>query len=283
MLAIYLAAMEREESYISLKLDVPNAIELGDFVFAFTSLASAFDRFVQVNTPSAIVKPKATLFVQEVRQGSLLALLLPWWPTLAGFADDVGHILAIEKFVKLYGRRLGLFASPKVEIPADIKLSELKDFNEQVAAIANNPGSSLEVAAIEIKDGERITKAAFRFDTTQARTIRDQVAMARQQIERRGGETSQRVLMVFTRTDVGTPALGQSTGERVKIESISDRSLPLVYASDLAEERIKYEITEASENVYKKGFMVDVIVETRNGKPVAYKVAHVHQVIELEE
>lgn len=273
--------MERGESYISLKLDVPNAVELGDFVAAFTSLASEFDRFVRGADPNAA--GKATLFVREVRQSSILAILIPWLPTLAVIADDMGRVLVVEQFVKLYGRRLGLFAHPKPDVPADTKLNELKDFSEQVAAIANNPGSTLEIAAIEVTDGEHITKAAFKFDTSQARTIRDQVGIARQRIEQRGGETSERVLMVFTRTDIGTPALGQNTVERVKIEFLSDKSLPLVYASDLAEERIKYEITEARDNVYKKGFMVDVIVETRNGKPVAYKVAHVHQVIDLED
>lgn len=62
----------------------------------------------------------------------------------------------------------------------------------------------------------------------------------------------QRVLMVFTRSDVSTVAVGKSTGERVKIEDLSDRPLPLIYASELAEEQIKHEITDASDNVFKR-------------------------------
>lgn len=70
---------------------------------------------------------------------------------------------------------------------------------------------------------------------------------------------------------------------RVIIESISETDLPLIYASDLAEQRIKHEIRVADENVFKKGFVVDVNVETRNGNPIAYRVTNVHQVIDLPD
>jgi predicted nucleic acid-binding Zn ribbon protein len=59
--------------------------------------------------------------------------------------------------------------------------------------------------------------------------------------------------------------------------------LPLIYASDLAEQRIKHEISEADDNVFRKGFIVDVNVETRGGRPVAYRIANLHQVIELPD
>jgi hypothetical protein len=59
--------------------------------------------------------------------------------------------------------------------------------------------------------------------------------------------------------------------------------LPLVYASDLAEQRIKHEIAEAENNVFKKGFIVDVNVQTKGGRPVAYRVTNLHQVIDLPD
>ena len=67
------------------------------------------------------------------------------------------------------------------------------------------------------------------------------------------------------------------------IEEISDRSLPLVYGSELSEERIKHEIREADENVYKKGFIVDINVKSTGGRPVAYAITNVHQIIDLPE
>jgi len=51
----------------------------------------------------------------------------------------------------------------------------------------------------------------------------------------------------------------------------------------LAEQRIKHEIKEADENVFKKAFEVGVSVELVNGKPAAYRVTEVYQVIDLPD
>jgi hypothetical protein len=78
--------------------------------------------------------------------------------------------------------------------------------------------------------------------------------------------------------DVSTDA-----GELVTVEKISRKPLALVYASQLAEERIKHEITVEPDNVFKKGFVVDLNVDEKGGKPIAYSVTHVHQVIDLPD
>jgi hypothetical protein len=87
--------------------------------------------------------------------------------------------------------------------------------------------------------------------------------------------------MIFRQANVRGAPVGKRTGEWVQIEAISDKELPLIYASDLAEQHIKHEIAEAEDNVFKKGFSVDVNVETRGGRAVAYRVTNIHQVIEL--
>jgi len=56
-----------------------------------------------------------------------------------------------------------------------------------------------------------------------------------------------------------------------------------MYGSEVAEGRIKHEIREADDNVFKKGFVVDVMVKLRSGKPVAYSVTNVHDVIDLPD
>ena len=89
--------------------------------------------------------------------------------------------------------------------------------------------------------------------------------------------------MRFTRSDIENVKVGQPSAERVVIEELSERPLALIYGSDLAEKRLKHEIREADENVFKKGFVVDVNVRSSGGKDVAYAVTHVHQVIDLPD
>lgn len=270
------------QAYIQLKLEVPGAIELRDFVGAFTSLASEYERF---NNGDAFEgkRHEASLYVEQVRQGSILAVLIPVaagvFPDLASAA---GQALDLEEFVRRYGGRLSRFLGRANPNPSELTKAELKDFGEQVAAIAATPDSTLEVAAIEIEDGEHKVRAAFKFSTPQAREIQDKVEVARQQLDHKIGAEYERVTMVFTRSDVRGAQLGKRSGELVEIEAISGKSLPLIYASQLAEQAIKYEISDAEDNVYKKGFVVDVNVETLRGKPAAYRVTHLHQVIDLD-
>jgi hypothetical protein len=89
--------------------------------------------------------------------------------------------------------------------------------------------------------------------------------------------------MLFVQSNIKRPAMEKRTGERVIIEEIAKADRPLIYASELAEQQIKHEMIEADENVYKKGFVVDIYIETKNDRPVAYKVTNLHQVIDLPD
>lgn len=266
---------------IRLKLDTSDPIELGEFVGAFTALAAEYDRYVRQTKPDA--DPNATMFVKEVRAGCIEAEL---FPMLAGLASTAMVALenanTIAAFVQHYGNALGVYL-PAGGKSGDATVTQLKDFTDQVAAIANSPNSSIEVAAIEIRDGEKETKAAFKFDTSQARQIRDHVDDHRRVLEATTNATHSRVLMVFRRSDADGAKVGKRSGELVRIDAISPNKLPLIYASDLAERQIKHEITEAADNVFKKGFIVDVNVERRGERIIAYRVMHLYQVIDLDD
>lgn len=277
----YGQAMERGQSVIELRLDVKQAIELDDFVAAFTALGSEYDRFIRTVHPE--IKADASLFVKQVEKGSIVAHLVPWIPALALTATHMDQVLIMEDFVVRWGKRILPYLSPGGRAP-DATKSELSDIVDQVAAIANNPGSTLTVAVVKLTDGDRSASASFKFDTNQSRQIRDRAIEHQKQIEHQSHAPRSRVLMVFTRSDVKNAPLGKKSGELVEIEKIEPgRSLPLIYASDMAEERIKHEIREAEDNVFKKGFVVDVDVVTRRNKTVGYSVLAFHQVIDLPD
>jgi len=271
--------MERGSPYIELTLAVDEPIEVSEFVAAFTSVAAEYSRFSKSKGDQG---NDATLFVSEVKQGSVVAQLIPMLPLLTGTIEGMSAVITAEDFVRRYGGRLGAYLQPGGRAP-DASRSELKDFSEQVAAIASHPGSNIEIAAIEVKDGQRKVKAAFKFNTSEARQIQDRVAEHRRELDRIESNDHERVLMVFTQSNTKSSPLGRRSGELVTVEKISRKPLALVYASQLAEERIKHEITVEPDNVFKRGFVVDLNVDERGGKPVAYSVTNVHQVIDLPE
>jgi hypothetical protein len=276
----YSQLMADEPVHLILKLDTKEPIEIGDFVGAFTAIGNEFDRYIRNNHPD--LKADALIFVREVRSGCIEADMFPHLSALAGIISQMDQMLIIEQFVRVWGKRLSSLISGRKEDQLDTK-SELRDFGDAVAAIARDPDASSHLEAAYFHDGEKDIKAAFKFKTPEARKARDAIEKRKRELDHKENSDHERVLMNFTRSDVGSATIGKRSGEKVQIEKISDRPLPLMYGSNLAEQRIKHEIREADDNIYKKGFSVDVNVETRAGKPTAYSVTHVHQVFDLPD
>lgn len=288
IMGLYSSIMVRGQPHLTLKLDTKEPIELGAFVGAFTSLANEYDRYIRYTNPDLV--GEADMYVRDVRSGSVIADLLPYFVLAAPFIDSMDKMLVVEQFVRVWSGRFRSFLSVggpiyPADSPAPIPntVSELKDWADAVRAVATDSASSGTLEAATYEDGKRKVRAAFTFSSSEAQTALRVIEERRAIIERPSHADHTRVLMRFTRTDIGSVAVGKPSGERVKIEELSPRSLALVYGSALAEERIKHEIRDADDNVYKRGFVVDVNVRLSSGSPVAYAVTNVHQVIDLSE
>ena len=261
--------------HIEIVIDVEEPIELGDFVTAFTSVASQYKRYMKEVHPD--LKDDATIFVRDVRPGSIIAELLPHAASLIGMMDQV---LIVENFVRMYGERLGQYFKPGGR-QEDATSTELKDFIGQVSAIARSKSGKGTIRSVSYEDGQRKIRASIEFNSTDAARATKQIEDHRTELKATETADHERVLMVFKRSDIGDATVGVKSGVRVIIESINDKDLALIYGSKLAGERIKDQMRNTEENIFHKGFVVDVNVTTRAGKPVAYSITHVHQIIDI--
>ncbi len=163
------------------------------------------------------------------------------------------------------------------------KKSDLETIAGLVRGVANDSGGTATIETVEYREGVSSRELVLKFDTSEARTAVQILQDHKLDLDKTSAADYERVLMTFTRSDIGDASVGKRTGEWALIEEILEKPRPLIYASDLAEQKIKYEIREADDNIFKKAFSVDVNVQTRNGRPVAYAVTHVHQVIDLPD
>ena len=271
----YARLMAEAAVHIEIVIDVEEPIELGDFVTAFTSVASQYKRYMKEVHPD--LKDDATIFVRDVRPGSIIAELLPHAASLIGMMDQV---LIVENFVRMYGERLGQYFKPGGR-QEDATSTELKDFIGQVSAIARSKSGKGTIRSVSYEDGQRKIRASIEFNSTDAARATKQIEDHRTELKATETADHERVLMVFKRSDIGDATVGVKSGVRVIIESINDKDLALIYGSKLAGERIKDQMRNTEENIFHKGFVVDVNVTTRAGKPVAYSITHVHQIIDI--
>jgi hypothetical protein len=269
--------MEMHDPHVILRLETKRPIQIGDFVSAFTALGNEYERFIRVNRPD--LAPEASIYVRQVREGSIEAELIPMAVTGAAMMlNAMDQMMILEQFVQLYGGRLKTFFKPQGRLSNATK-SELVDFLDQVRAIANDPEGTAEIEAVDYRDGHRKVRAAIKFRTPEARTARAEIVDQQRELQSRSDVDHERVLMRFVRPSIEDVALGKRTGERAVIEKVYPKALPVVYASDLAEQRIRHEMLQSHENVFKKLFDVDVNVELRgDGKPMAYRIVALHTV-----
>ena len=106
--------MAARSAHIIVKIDVERPIELGNFISAFTSVASQYDKFIREKHPE--IRSEARIFVKEVKRGSIIADLIPFLnhDLLGGFAsvvDPLEQMGVIDEFVRYYGDRIKRYLS----------------------------------------------------------------------------------------------------------------------------------------------------------------------------
>lgn len=278
----YGQAMERGQPFIRLKLDIDEPVEISDFVAAFLAISTQYDRYVQREQPKAA---SARLFVREVRVGCIEADLIPLavvGTLFAGTIVALNGANVVHEFVERWGGTLQKLGRKRGQRLEGATKSDLQTIMQQLSAVAAVPGASLSISAIVTKDGAQETTAIRAITSNEAVVAVENAAAQRDELARTTDADHKRVLLRFTRTDTKRGKVGRKAVEHAVVESISPRDLAVIYASELAEQRIRHEIVER-DSVYWKGFVVDLNVEMSRGKPVAYRVMHVHDVIDLPE
>lgn len=272
----YSDAVAEAQSYITLTIDLEEPIELSEFVGLFGSLAKQFDDYLRENHPD--LHGEGRIYVKDVRHGSIVADLIPMMAMLVDFMDKT---IIVKQFSEWVGLRIGTYTGGKW-LP-DAKKSDLAEISDMVKAVANNRGGQAKIETINFVDGKAQKALQISFDTKDARMALETIEAHKVELDKRESADHENVLMVFIQANVKAPELGKRSGEQVLIQGINEKPKPITYESDLARQKIKGEIDAAGENVFKKGFFVDVNVEYLRGDIAAYKIKAVRDVIDLPD
>lgn len=266
------------DAYLTVTLDLKDPIELGDFGRLFAALGEQFEAHIRRKHPN--LKGEARFYIREIKKGSIVADIVPLIRDVFDVMDAVvvvtGFAGVVATIVKTYakGRRL-----------PDATKKDLENVIDLCRCTAHDRDGRARIQTVKYEQDVLTRRLEVSFDTSEAKSVIVAAEAHKADMDegRTEGADHERVLMVFERSSTRDAALGKRSGERVVIEAVDRKARPLIYASDLAEQRIKHEIREADDNVFKKGFIVDVNVETRNDRPVAYRVTDVHQIFDLPE
>lgn len=266
-------------AYLELSLELADPIEVRELGDMLGSLANQYDDFVRAVAPEA--ENTARFYIKSIREGSII---IDFVATAIGVMDQA---LITRDFSKTVTSRFNRLRGPDgADNAKAMTKRELGQVADMLRPVAEDRDGKMVLAYREVTekpDGER-REVQVAVQTGEA--ARDLGTVMRATLAVKPDvrhERHEHVVMQFWQTNVGDPKTGKRSGHKVVIAAVTDAAKPVVYQSDLAEDRIKHEIAEAEDNIYRKGFLVTVIAEWHGEKLIVYRLAEVHGVFDLDE
>ena len=264
--------LQPKDTALLVKITHSKPIEIKDFVATMNAVGNLFDGFCKNNGDSSDSK-KARLYVEKIEHGSIeiflteavSALVLPFMENMNLILEFAGHIQAvISYFTKGIGEK------------PDLTISELRNYNDVFAVTAGDNNGKTEIGAVQIGSTAPIFNIAT-FNYFESNSAQNQIHREEQALLEKNDEEKvhyRQLMTIFQmRGDMRT-----NTGNKAVIDSLANKPLPVVFET----EALKMQILNTDENPTKKAFLVDVVIQTINGKAATYKVVALHEIVGLD-
>lgn len=256
-----------------LRIHIKNSqpVDVSDFTKTMSTFGTLFSNFAQKNGKSK-EEANAKLYVSKIIEGSIDIHLVELASlAVIPFVENSNLILDFAKHIKsIYD----YFVLSKGDEP-ELNVPELKGVHDMVSIPANDRNGLMTVQVINDNAGNVIFEGCT-FNHIEGNGIQNQSDNAlkeRKALSNEGDIYRKQLMTIYqVRKD------GADRGNKGVIDAISDRKLGLVFDSDTLED----DILRSAQNPMLKGYIVDVIVQTVQGKPAAYKIMALHDVIDLD-
>lgn len=255
---------------LAIEIKNKNPVELADYAHSMMSLGIEYNR--QLGSGTYAVSPDdVKLYVKEVRSGSIITeLVAAAAPYTIPFAEHSGTILEYAKHLKGWIEWLtGRNGQP----PAEIDKTTLQNIHSIVEPIAKDNGSQLNIGAINITGEVTLNLTVSSLD---ANAIQNSVRRHIEAMKEPATGIHEQVVMYWAQARNQTD---NKSGDKARIESIHKGDVKVRFAND----KLKETMLHATPFPFSRSFVVDVAVETREGRPVLYKVLELHETIDNDD
>jgi hypothetical protein len=255
-----------EDTIFTVEINNKRPIELVDLTSSFLSLGDEYKRFVDLQ-PEFTEAPDIRLYIQEIRTGSvkadLIALATTAGPAVMPLISGVNSVIGFARHLKTaYEYFLG-----KTSDKPPLHSAEYSNLSAIVEPVAKDNGSQINF--ITQNNNHTTVYQTFTLDSHQANEAQNLIA--RERLKLKAPETQpyrKKVLYWYqARNDPHSRA-----GDLGIIESISPSPIKIAFEDDAAKDAMLH----GMQNPFLVGYVVDVIVETIQGKAVLYKVVGYH-------
>ena len=266
--------LQTKDTALLFKITHTQPIEMADFVATMNAISSLFENFVKDNADSAEGR-KAKLYVEKIEHGSIEFYLMEYIIACAlPFIENFNSIFEFSKNLRELVK--GAIEGKK---ETQLTIQELKALKDIFAINANDPKGETTFGPVDKRKPDVIiNNYGCTFNFSDSNTAQNQINKA---IERKEEKCpaevihEKQLMTIFQmRGDMET-----NKGNRAKVDALCQKDLTVYFDN----EALKREILASIENPTRQAYVVDVIMQTINGKPTSYKVMALHEVIPLDD
>lgn len=266
--------MEREQEADVLLVHIEHSrpIEINEFTQSLNAIGNLFSIFAQ-NKGESKELAQAKLYVEKIEQGSIDIFLRETVTAgLIPFFENMNIILSFSEYIRDVYR---YFTKGEGDKP-DLSIPEAKNFKDMLNVTAKDNQGVISIGAInKTEKGNVYNNCTINFfDGNSAQNQLGQYIDELKEVKPSDNIYYRQLMKIYQmRSDMST-----NIGNKAVIDSISNKKLSVVFETD----ELKEEILNSDYNPAKKAFLVDVVILTVDGRPAAYKVMALHDVIDLD-
>lgn len=257
---------------IRLQIHIDNTlpIQLSDLNNALSALNSQYTSYVKRHREKNI-SSTTRLYVKEVRKGSAIFELVDMLPAVAVVIPFMENANTIIGFAEYCRDALGYFLGKKQNRP-NLTVDDCRDMSNLVSPIIADHGAKMGIGTVINGD----VNVYVNTNNTEANAIQNAV---RAEIKKLSAteqtDIYEKAIMTWAQASSN---IANDTKNKGVIDTIyPDKALKILFK----DEETKRQMLYGSENPFTYAYEVDVIVETSQNKPVAYRIIKLHEAFEI--
>ena len=254
--------MATDESKLRIQVCNKRPIELINFTESLLSVGQQYKRFIAKN-PTLTPTEDVSLFVQEVRTGSITADLVPMAVAALPFIINFNNIAAFLSYLKLaYGFFVG-----DIDKKPDADKQDLVQLSKIINPVACD--RSGRVCMYAIFNGD--VKDSFNLNTVEANAAQNGINREMILLKEPSTTPFEKVALYW---DQAKNDPDSKVGDKGIIESITNTPVKTIFDPP---EIKKLMLFDVEQNPFHYAYVVDVIVDTIKNKPALYKIVRFHE------
>ncbi len=249
-----------------IKIENKKPIELLDLANSMLSLSCEYNRYIE-RGENNVQTENVRLYVKEIRSGSIITELVSLAPYTLPLIEYSTSIIEFAGYLKT---AFDWFISPNSIIPPVTDKKSLQSLVEILEPVAKDNGSQFNIGAFNVQGDLTIN---ITYDSVQANAAQNGIKRYVDTLKEPVSGLHEQVVMYWVQARNHND---KKAGDKARIESIYIGDVKVKFKDD----QLKVKMLFEEPFPFQKAFIIDVIVETIDEKPVLYKVIELHDVMD---